>query len=150
MFDFKKLCTEVENLPAADRGVLIVSEAKKVLEGLSKIAATTYNPTEVLTTFILGAVVSDGKIDEKEYLLIYPSLVKAFGDDFDYDAVKTTLTQDREGKKILGEYIDALISMISLTDENLQTDIVTLCLLIVSIDGKVTTKERRYIRRLCK
>ena len=132
------------------RGILIISEAKKSLEGLAAISETSFNPAKVLATFMIGAVVSDGKIDEKEYLLIYPSLVKAFGEDFDYQSVKRTLTEDKDGKKLLNDYINALIEIISEVDENLQTDIVTLCLLVVSIDGKVTPQERRYIRRLCK
>lgn len=150
MFNFKKLCTKVESLSDKDRGILIISEAKKSLEGLAAISETSFNPAKALATFMIGAVVSDGKIDEKEYLLIYPSLVKAFGEDFDYQSVKRTLTEDKDGKKLLNDYINALIEIISEVDENLQTDIVTLCLLVVSIDGKVTPQERRYIRRLCK
>lgn len=150
MFNFKKLCTKVESLSDKDRGILIISEAKKSLEGLAAISETSFNPTKALATFMIGAVVSDGKIDEKEYLLIYPSLVKAFGEDFDYQSVKRMLTEDKDGKKLLNDYINALIEIISEVDENLQTDIVTLCLLVVSIDGKVTPQERRYIRRLCK
>lgn len=150
MFDFKKLCTEVENLSEADRGILIISESKKVIAGLLEISVTAYNPVDALATFIMGAVVSDGTIDEKEYLLIYPSLVKAFGDDFDYESIKKSLTKNRESKNLIHEYIDALMTIIATVDEELQTDIVMLCLLIVAIDGKITTKERRYIRRLCK
>lgn len=150
MFNFKKLCAKVESLSEKDRGILIISEAKKSFEGLAAISETSFNPAKALATFIIGAVVSDGEIDEKEYLLIYPSLVKAFGEDFDYQSVKRALTEDKDGKKLLNDYINALIEIIAAVDENLQTDIVTLCLLVVSIDGKVTPKERRYIRRLCK
>lgn len=46
------------------------------------------NPVETLVTFIIGSVVSDGSINEKDYLYIYPSLVKAFGNDFDFISAK--------------------------------------------------------------
>lgn len=149
MFDFKKLCTEVENLSEKDRVILTVSEGKKVLEGLANFPFTAYNPVKALASFVIGAVASDGVIDEKEYLLIFPALKRVFGDDFDYESVKNLFKNKRATAEI-NEYVDALMKIITAKDEKLKTDIVTLCLLLVSVDGKISSKERRYIRRLCK
>ena len=91
---------------------------------------------------------ADGEIDEKEFLLIYPSLVKAFGDDFDFEKIKKTLN-GKQGKTLLNEYVSALMTIISTADASLQADIVTLCLLVVAIDNKINARERRYIRQLC-
>lgn len=150
MFDFAKICTQVEEMSPLDRTALIIEESKKIVGKFSTLNFTAYNPIDVLATFIIGAVMSDDVLDEKEYLLIYPSLVKAFGEDFDYESIKESLSKDKDGKTMLKEYINALMTIISASDEDLQTDIVTLCLLIVYIDGKITLKERRYIRQLCK
>lgn len=149
MFDFKKLCTEVENLSKEERTLLTISESKKVLLGLTDFSFTAHNPVEALAAFIIGAVASDGVIDEKEYLLIFPSLVKAFGEDFDYESVKNMFKNKRATAE-LNDYINALMQIITSKNEELKTDIVTLCLLVVAIDGKISPKERRYIRRLCK
>ena len=35
-----------------------------------------------------------------------------------------------------------------LFDEELRLDVFTLCLCVVAIDGKISLKERRYLRRL--
>lgn len=150
MFDFAKICTQVEEMSPLDRTALIIEESKKILQKFSTLNFTAYNPIDVLATFIIGAVMSDDVLNEKEYLLIYPSLAKAFGEDFDYESIKESLAKDKDGKAMLKEYVNALMTIISASDEDLQTDIVTLCLLIVSIDGKINLKERRYIRQLCK
>lgn len=149
MFDFKKLCTEVENLSETERVILTASEGKKVLEGLSEFPFTAYDPVKAFASFIIGAIASDGVIDEKEYVLIFPALKKVFGEDFDYESVKNVF-KDKRATAQINEYVDALMKIITAKDEDLKTDIVTLCLLVVSVDGKVSPKERRYIRRLCK
>lgn len=150
MFDFAKLCNDVEKLSPVERGLLITSQSVKVLKGLSALPATADDPVTVLTTFIIGAVVSDGKLNEKEYLLIYPSLVKAFGDNFDYESVKKAVSSDKDGKNFLTKCTKELVQYVGESDDELQADIITLCLLITSIDGKISLKERRYIRNLCK
>ncbi len=150
MFDYAKICAQVEEMSALDRTALIIEESKKIVHKFSTLNVTAYNPIDALATFIIGAVMSDDVLDEKEYLLIYPSLVKAFGEDFDYESIKESLSKDKDGKALLKEYIKALMTIISASDSDLQADIVTLCLLIVSIDGKISLKERRYVRQLCK
>ncbi len=149
MFDFKKICTTVENLSDEDRAALIIREGKRVYDGLSDIPFTAYNPFSALAAFIMGAIVSDGKIDENEYAMILPSLQKAFGKDVDYETLKTALKSGRATEQI-NEYVNVLMKIVVSKNEDLVSDIVTLCLLVVSIDGKVSPKERRYIRKLCK
>lgn len=149
MFDFKKLCTLVENLSDEDRAALIIREGKRVYDGLSDIPFTAYNPLSALAAFVMGAIVSDGKLDENEYAMILPALQNAFGKNIDYATLKTALKSGRATEKI-NEYVSALMKIVASKDEDLVSDIVTLCLLVVSIDGKVSPKERRYIRKLCK
>lgn len=148
MFDFNKLCNDVEKMSDLDRGVMIVAESLKIVTAFESFDLD-YNPKNMLATFVLGAVISDGKIDEKEYILIYPSLVKAFGEDFDFESIKGIL-MGKEGKSVIKQYTSAIADLVSLYDPELLVDIVTLCLMIVSIDGKISLRERRYIRQLCK
>lgn len=149
MFDFKKICTTVENLSEEERAALIMVEGKHVYDGLSELPFTAYNPVDALTVFIIGAIVSDGVLDETEYSMILPSLERAFGKNVDYESLKSAFKSKRAIEKI-DEYVSALMKIVSAKNEDLVSDIVTLCLLVVSIDGKVTPKERRYVRRLCK
>ena len=109
-----------------------------------------FDPVETLILFIMGSVVSDGAFGERDYLFIYPSLVKAFGKDFDLMLAKQTLQTAKDIKKEIAKHANDMMSVIAECDENLASDIVTLCLLTTSVDGKITLKEKRYIRRICR
>lgn len=39
--------------------------------------------------------------------------------------------------------------LLSLTNSDMKRDIIMLCLCIVSVDGKVSLREKYYIRQLC-
>lgn len=149
MFEFKKLCKEVEKLNPAERGVLLAEKSITVVKGLNSLELP-FDAVDTLVTFIIGSVVSDGSFSEVNYLHIYPSLVKAFGHDFDFKAVKQALQIAKDVKKEIERYTKMLLSVIAECDDNLASDIIALCLLVTSVDGKVSLKEQRYIRQLCK
>lgn len=149
MFEFKKLCNELEKLSPTERGVLLAEKSISVVKGLNSLDLP-FNAVKTLVTFIIGSVVSDGSINEKDYLYIYPSLVKAFGRDFDFISAKQVLQIAKDIKKEIAAQTKELLSVIAKCDENLASDIIALCLLITSVDGKISLKEKRYIRQLCK
>jgi len=149
MFEFKKLCNTLEELNPIERGVILAEKSVSVIKGLSGLNIPL-DPMKTLVTFIIGSVVSDNSINEKDYLYIYPSLVKAFGNDFDFISAKQAIGLAKDIKKEITKYTKEMISIISVCDEELATDIISLCLLITSVDGKISLKEKRYIRQLCK
>ncbi len=149
MFEFKKLCNELEALNPVERGVILAEKSVSVIKGLSGLNIPL-DPVKTLVTFIIGSVVSDNSINEKDYLYIYPSLVKAFGNDFDFISAKQAIGLAKDIKKEITKYTKEMISIINVCDEELATDIISLCLLITSVDGKISLKEKRYIRQLCK
>ncbi len=149
MFEFKKLCNELEALNPIERGVILAEKSVSVIKGLSGLNIPL-DPVKTLVTFIIGSVVSDNSINEKDYLYIYPSLVKAFGNDFDFISAKQAIGLAKDIKKEITKYTKEMISIISVCDEALAADIISLCLLITSVDGKISLKEKRYIRQLCK
>ena len=149
MFEFKKLCNTLEELNPIERGVILAEKSVSVIKGLSGLNIPL-DPVKTLVTFIIGSVVSDGSINEKDYLYIYPSLVKAFGNDFDFISAKQAIGLAKDIKKEITKYTKEMISIINVCDEELATDIISLCLLITSVDGKISLKEKRYIRQLCK
>lgn len=151
MLEFKKLCNEVEKLDPLSRGILLAEKSIAVVRGVKKLdPPVDLDPVLTLATFIIGSVVSDGSIDEKAYLYIYPSLVKAFGKDFDFDAVKRTFRTAKNVDKEISDHTRELMSIISQCDEILAADVITLCLAAVSVDGKISLKEKRYVKRLLK
>lgn len=150
MFEFTKMCNEFEKLSAVERGVILTEKSVKVLAMLRLYDEPDIDPVETLATFILGSIVSDGKVDEKEYLLMYPALVKVFGENFDFEAVKAAVAKDNKARKTIKNYSRELLKVLAEIDESFIEDIITLCLCVVTIDGKISLKERKYIKKLIK
>lgn len=149
MFEFQKLCNEVEALTAAERAVLIADKAVAVGKGLRDLGMEGFDPLETLAAFVVGSIVSDGVISEKDYVYIYPALSKAFGDTCDLAEIKYRYKVSKDVQKEIKTYTKQLISVLTAADETLGADIVMLCLLVTSADGKISLKEKRYIKQLC-
>lgn len=150
MFEFAKLCKEYESLSAPERGVMLTGKSVKILAKLKLLELPGVDPVHALAGFILGSVVADGRVNEQEYLLMYPALVHVFGDDFDFDSIKNSFRKDREGREAVKEYTQEMLSFLALADETLREDVIALCLCVVTVDGKISLRERNYIRKLCK
>lgn len=149
MSEFAKMCKEYEKLSAVQRGAILARSSVTVLAKLKLLDLPGVDPVHTLAGFILGSVVADGRVNEQEYLLIYPALLHVFGDDFDFESVKASFRKDREGRNTVRLYTEEMLSLLALADESLRDDIVELCLCVVTVDGKISLREKNYIRRLC-
>ena len=149
MFEFQKLCSEVESLSPAKRAALIAEKAVTVVEGLHNLHIEGIDPVETLAAFIIGSVVSDGVVGEKDLLGVYPELVAALGEACDLAGIARSYKVSKDVQKEIKAYTKAIHSIVWTVDEQLGADIVTLCLLVTSADGKISLKERRYIKQLC-
>ena len=148
MFEFTKVMKDYEKLGAIERGLMLTEKSVKILAKLSAADIDGLDPVETLASFIIGSVVADGKLHEKEYLLIYPALLKVFGSDFDYDGIKKGFEADKDGGKEIERYTRDLIRILESVDETLYEDVIILCLCVVTVDGKISLRERNYIKRL--
>lgn len=148
MLEFKKLCDEFEALSPVERGLLLTEQSVVVLAKLHALGFPLGDPSAILAGFVVGSVTADGKINEQEYLMIYPALVRVFGDDFDFASVKEAFHRDREGRRAVAAYTEAMMSLLHALDDSLKEEVLLLCLAIVSIDGHVSRREKRYIQRL--
>ncbi len=148
MFEFNKVIKDYEKLGAIERGVILTGKSVKILASLAALDVDGIDPVETLAAFVIGSVAADGKLHEKEYLLIYPALLKVFGPDFDYDGIKKMFETDKDGRKLIKKYTSELIRVLESVDEELYEDVVILCLCILTIDGKLSLKERLYVKNL--
>lgn len=148
MFEFKKICNEFENMTIIERGVILTEKSVKILAKLNALKNEKIDPLVAYASFVMGSIMADGKVNEQEYILMYPSLLKVFGDQFDFESIKKALEKDCDGKKLIKDYVKEFSNLINKEDEDLLDDIVILTLCIVSVDGKISLKEKRYIRRL--
>ena len=148
MFEFNKVMKDYENLNAIERGLMLTEKSVSILAKLSALDIDGIDPVETLASFIIGSVVADGKLHEKEYLLSYPALVKVFGSDFDYESIKKEFEADKDGRKDIAGYTTDLLRILGTVDETLYEDVIILCLCVVTIDGKVSLREKNYVKRL--
>ena len=148
MFEFNKVMKDYERLNAIERGLMLTEKSVSILAKLSALDIDGIEPVETLASFIIGSVVADGKLHEKEYLLIYPALVKVFGSDFDYESIKKEFEADKDGRKDIAGYTTDLLRVLGTVDETLYEDVIILCLCVVTIDGKVSLREKNYVKRL--
>lgn len=148
MFEFNKVMKDYESLNAIERGLMLTGKSVSILAKLSALDIDGIDPVETLASFIIGSVVADGKLHEKEYLLIYPALVKVFGSDFDYESIKKEFEADKDGRKDIAGYTTDLLRVLGTVDETLYEDVIILCLCVVTIDGKVSLREKNYVKRL--
>lgn len=148
MFEFNQVMKDYESLNAIERGLMLTEKSVSILAKLSALDIDGLDPVETLASFIIGSVVADGKLHEKEYLLIYPALVKVFGTDFDYESIKKEFEADKDGRNDIAKYTTDLLRILEMADETLYEDVIILCLCVVTIDGKVSLREKNYVKRL--
>lgn len=149
MFEFTKVCKEYEKLSVPERTLLLTKKSVDILAKLRLLDLPGVDPVNTLAGFILGSIVADGRVNEQEYLLMYPTLLRVFGDDFDFESIKEAFRKDRDGRNAIKEYTQEMLSFLALADESLREDIIMLCLCAVTVDGKISPREQRYIKKLC-
>lgn len=148
MLEFKRLCDAFEELPSDKRALLLKEKSAGVLSRLRETASADTDSVSVLARFMIGSCVMDGRINENEYFIIYPALVRVFGADFDFDTLKYTFRRDREGRRAAAGYSRDMLCLMNNADDELKRDIIELMLCVLSTDGRITLKEKLYIRRL--
>lgn len=148
MFEYIEKCKKFEKLSTFERFALLANKSLIVTNNLSKLGFNVNESLSLIATFILGSIVSDGEVNEKEYLLMYPALLRTFGDNFDFDSIKEAFKNDFKTRKELKNYLKDILSLLNSVSNELKEDIVDICFAIVTIDGKLSLKERIYMRKL--
>ncbi|MCR5760670.1 MAG: hypothetical protein K6F82_01520 [Sphaerochaetaceae bacterium] len=150
MKEFNELCKIFEEADLLTYSALLTEKSVKVLPALSAVSVDGLTGVEVYASFIIASVVADGKLSEEEYALLYPSLHVFFGDNIDYEsckkAVRKISSETRELKKLVNEMVDVLGHL----SDSLKDDIIVICMLICAIDGKISLREKMWIKQLIK
>ncbi len=150
MKEFDMLCREYEEMDAATYTLLLAEKSATVLPALAAVTEGGLSGAAVFATFVLGAVVADGRLSEEEFALTRPLFAAFFGDEVSYEDCKKTVRALKPESKELKESVDAMVDVLGLLSEDLKDDLVLICLMICAIDGKVSMKEKRWIKQLVK
>ena len=151
MFEFNRLCKEVEAMDPQTYGAIIAEKSVAVIAGLTAITRSGLDGMQIFTHFILCSIAADGKLDEAEYLVLRPAFEKLVGKKVSYeDAVaifkEAGLDKPKEYKKVVDEMVD-ILGTVSL---DLKRDIIIVCLLVCAVDGKISRKEKKWIKQLAR
>ena len=148
MFEYIEKCKKFEKLSIFERFALLANKSFIITNKLSELGLNVNDSLSLIATFILGSIVSDGEVNEKEFLLMYPALLRTFGDNFDFDSIKEAFQNDFKTRNELKNYLKDILSLLNSVSNELKEDIIDICFAIVTIDGKLSLKERIYMKRL--
>lgn len=148
MKEFRKWCKAAERISPLEYGVILAEKTGKVLPALRELSGNTTENSTLLAIFIIASVYADGKLDETEYALMRPMLERFFGQEVNFEEAKAVVKAFSPEGEDLKKIVDKAADMIGEADPELKRDIITVCLLICAIDGKITRRERKYIKQL--
>lgn len=150
MNNFNQICKEFEKLDVLDYGAVIAEKSLKIIPALKEISNDGLTGVSVYATFILGAIVADGKVSEEEYILCYPLLRAFFGDEINYEDVKAAARMLKPQSRELKKCVDGMVDMLGQISDELKNDVIIVCMMICAIDGKISLKEKNWIKQLIK
>ncbi len=148
MRDFNELCKEAERLSPAEYGAVIFEKTAEILFALNTVTGNGADALGLYAAFLMGSVCADGKIDEAEYALMLPLLKPLFGEAFDYAAAKEMAVNFRSEGRAIKKAVNDIVDLLGELDDKLKEDIIIVSLLICAVDGKITLKEKNYIKQL--
>lgn len=150
MREFDKICKEIDNLSVAEYSTILAAKSMRLLTELKLLTAGGIEGDMAFITFIIGSVVADGKLSEEEYILIYPLLREYFGEEVDYDECKKLVRKSISDNKDIKNLVNAMTDIFGQLSDELKEDAITVCLLICSVDGKISLKEKMWVKQLIK
>ena len=150
MKEFDRLCNEFEEANPLTYSVVLAEKAKTVIPALCEITRNGLDGLTLFAAFIVGAVVSDGELSVEEFELTYPLFRAFFGDEISYGECDYIVGKMRRENKQLTKYVNEMVDAFGQLSEELKNDIVIVCLMICAIDGKISTSEKRWIKKLLK
>lgn len=148
MVDFQKLCDEYENLTFPQRVKALADKSIKVFSRLSAMDIDLAAAKNTLAAFILGSIVNDGELNEMQYLLMYPSLMRVFGERCDFSDVKSLFESNLAANRNLEDNELQMLKLLSLVDDDVRRDIIAICIMVINVDGKIPSEEKQYIKKL--
>ena len=150
MKDFDKLCKDFESIDIDTYAAVLTEKAMKLIPALSAFSEDGLSGIEIFASFIYGAIAADGKLSEDEYALVYPLLHAFFGDSIDYNDAKRAFYSLSKEHKELKTIVDEMVDLIGFFSDEMKADIIIVVMLICAVDGKISLKEKNWIKKLIK
>ena len=149
MFEFNKLCRAFEEMDPNTFGDIIAEKSVAIIAALTAITRNGMDGMKIYLNFILCSIAADGKLAEEEYMILKPAFEKLAGKEVSYDDAvaifkEAGLDKSKDYKNVIDEMVD-ILGMISL---DLKRDIIIVCMMVCAVDGKISRKEKKWIKQL--
>ncbi len=138
---FGKICREYKKMTDEERRAMLREDSAVILPAFCALGE---NGVADFVFFIFTACGADGKLDDREYAL----LREVTGIELEYsdacallDAAKTRVAQNA---------VDAAVDAFGLLSDELKAAMVSFCLCFCSANGKITHKEKKFLKKLIK
>lgn len=148
MKEFNRLCNEFEAMDGLTYATVLAEKTKDVVPALAVITQDGVDGLMLFASFIVGAVVSDGDLSAEEFAITFPLFRTFFGDEISFEDCNYLVRKMRGETKQLTRYVNDMVDVFGQLSEPLKDDIVLICLMICAIDGKISFKEKRWIKQL--
>lgn len=148
MKEFDIICKEFEQMDVLTYTAILAEKAHNIIPALREITEDGIDGLALFASFIVGAAVADGELTVEEYAVTFPIFKVFFGESISYEDCDRIVRNMRSESKQLKRYVDDMVDVFGMLSEDLKDDIVLVCLMICAIDGKVSSKEKRWIKQL--
>lgn len=127
---------------------VLEQKSNEVLPLLMDISGSETTGARLLAMFVLGAALSDGTLDKKEYEILKPTFKSFFGDDIDFNAATALVKSMVDGGNGLIKVVDELVDLLGIFSDEFKSELVLICLMICAVDGVVSEPEKEWIKKL--
>ena len=148
MFNFDEVCETIEDMHPYTYSALISEKRASVVKSLKDLNKNGLTGLTIYNGLMLGAISSDGKLAEEEFYLMKPTLDAAFGNKLTYKEAKSLIGNFYPGGKKYDQFQDAVKQLFNDISDELKRDIVIVCLLTFGVDGKISQKEKKWLKEL--
>ena len=151
MFEFRRLCRQVESLDGETYAALLATKTVEVVAALSAITKNGHDGVRIFQSFILCSIAADGRLDRAEYELIKQSFSAVAGEEVSYeDAVAMFRDMGLDRAKDFKNVVDEMVDILGMISLDLKSDIILVCMLVCAVDGKISSKEKKWIKQLAR
>ena len=127
---------------------LLREKSVNVMAAMAMISRDGLTGVQIYTSFIIAAIMADGRLDKSEYELIRPMLEKMLGSEVTYEEAKAAFKAVRKDAKDDRVIIDYMVDILGEVSPELKADIVIITMLVCAVDGKISYKEKKWIKQL--
>ena len=142
MNKFKDFLKIIEKEDKGEQFQMVHGLSGRILPALAELGGGN-EAVRLFCTFLFTTMAADGRLAEAEFLTAAPLFHAFFGEDFDYDICREYV-MDAKNEDVT----TAVITLLHRLPAELQGDMILVAFILCAVDGKVSRKEKAYLKKL--